>query len=240
MNLRNITVTVTCAITVYHLPVLAQFPGLPGCSQEFYRDVIAAEKLVNQTKSVEPVIALQKRYTNATEQASLEVSIGLDYSQRTGVVNPSNAVVHFTAALKNDIPEKTFIEILLWRGGSLVQLNNTNEALKDYLRGLLACTYYGLQCGWPEILPPKVPIYMNSPDPENPQRASDYNLYRKHVGFQRFLLMQRYYFIDSAKRVRQDKSDREIIEILQTISPDSSKLGTIIESLKSENKRPWP
>jgi hypothetical protein len=240
MKLRNITVTMICAITLYRLPALAQFQGLPGCSQEFYRDVMAAEKLVNQTKSVEPVIALQKRYTNATEQASLEVSIGLDYNQRTGVVNPSNAVVHFTAALQNDLPEKTYIEILMWRGGSLEQLNKTTEALKDYLRGLLACSYYDLPSSWPEILPPKVPIYMNSPDPENPQRAMDYNLYRKHVDFQQFLLMQRYYFIDSAKRVRQDKSDREILEMLQTMSPDSSRFGTIIESLKSENKRPWP
>jgi hypothetical protein len=217
-------------------PALAQFPGLPGCSQEFYRDVMSAEAMVNQSKSIEPLIVLQQRYTNLPEQTSLEISIGLDYNQRTGVVNPSNAVVHFTAALKNDLPEQTFIEILTWRGGSQEQLKNTNEALEDYLRGLLACSYYDLSDGWPEIQQPKVLIYINSSDPKNSQRARDYNLYRKHVDLQRFLLMHRYYFIDSAKRVRQGKSDPDIRDILQTISPDSSGNEKIVESLKSDNK----
>ena len=236
----TITVTLTCAIAFYVLPAFAQFSGLSGFSEAFLRDYSSAQEMVNQTKSAEPLIALQRRYTNATEQAELEVSIGLAYGQRTGVVNPSNAVTHSTMALRYDLPEKTYIQILLWRGNSQEQLKNTNEALTDYLRGLLACTYYDLTGGWPEILEPKVPIYINSPDPDNAQRVRDYNLYRRHVDFQRFLLMQRYYFIDAAKRVRQGKSDREIVELLGTLSPDSSRFGTITECLKSENRRPWP
>ncbi|MEI9866014.1 MAG: hypothetical protein WDN00_15970 [Limisphaerales bacterium] len=90
------------AVLLVSRSALAQFPGLPGCPQEFYRDVIVAEGKVNEEKSVEPVLALQKRYTNELEQVSLEISIGLDYNQRTGVVNPTNAVVHFTTALNYD------------------------------------------------------------------------------------------------------------------------------------------
>ncbi len=238
----TLLLTVLLAIAFRISPAIAQFQGLPGCSQEFYRDVMAAEKLVNQTKSVEPMIALQKRYTNATEQASLEVSIGLDYNQRTGVVNPSNAVVHFAAALRNNLPEQTYIEILMWRGGSFEQLKRTNEALKDYLRGLLACSYYDLSGGWPEIQNSKVPIYTNSPDPQNSERLRDYNTYRKSIDFQRFLLMQRYFLIEAVKRVRPEgsKSDGLIVEILGTLSPDSSRFGTITDWLKSENRRPWP
>ena len=228
-------------VILVNLPALAQFPGLPGCSPEFYREVMAAEHMVNETKSAEPLLALLRRSSNPAEQASLEMSIGLDYNQRTGVVNPSNAVVHFTAALKYDaLPEKNLMEILLWRGGSLEQLAKPTEALKDYLRGLLECSYYDLAGGWPEILSPAVAIFMNSPDPENAQRAQDYNRYRRHVDFGQFLVQQRYYFIESAKRVRQGKSDQDILEILRTLSPDSVRNEKIVASLKSENKCPWP
>ena len=103
----------------------------------------------------EPLIALQRRYTNETEQAELEVSIGLTYNQRTGVVDPSKAVVHFTAALGYDLPERTYIQIVGWRGNSQEQLKKPKEALTDYLRGLLACSYYDLTGGWPEIQQPK-------------------------------------------------------------------------------------
>jgi len=121
-------------IVLVSFPAVAQFPGLPGCSQQFYRDVLAAEQMVNEKQSVEPVLALQKRYTNELEQVSLEISIGLDYNQRTGVVNPTNAVVYFTSALNYDnLPEQTRMEILLWRGGSLEQMGKSDEALKDYL-----------------------------------------------------------------------------------------------------------
>ncbi len=99
---RNLRISIMAAVLLVSRSALAQFPGLPGCPQEFYRDVIVAEGKVNEEKSVEPVLALQKRYTNELEQVSLEISIGLDYNQRTGVVNPTNAVVHFTTALNYD------------------------------------------------------------------------------------------------------------------------------------------
>ncbi len=238
---RNFCITIMALVILASRPALAQFPGLPGCSREFYRDVMAAESKVNEEKSVEPVLALQQRYTSELEHISLEISIGLDYNQRGVVVNPTNAVVHFTTALNYDnLPDQTRLEILLWRGGSLEQMGKFDEALKDYLRGVLECSYYDLTGGWPEILQSKVAIYMNSPDPENPQRARDYNRYRRHVDFQQFLLRYRYYFIDAVKRVQQDKHDDDILDILKTISPDTGRNEKIIESLKSENKQPWP
>ena len=114
---------------------------------------------MNQTKSVKPLIALQGRYPNATEQAELAVSIGLIYGQRTGLVNPSNAATWFTTALRHDLPEKTYIQVLMWRGNAREQLKQDDEALMDYLRGLLACSDYDLSGGWPEIQASKVPIF---------------------------------------------------------------------------------
>jgi len=223
------------------LPAFAQFPGLPGCSQQFYRDVMAAERMVNEKQSVEPVLALQQRYSNELEQVSLEISIGVDFGQRTGVVNPTNAVVHFTTALDYDnLPDKTRLEILLWRGNSLEQMGKLDEAMKDYLRGLLECSFHDLTGGWPEILHPKAAMYINSRDPENPQRVRDYNRYRRHIDFKQFLLRQRYFLVDAAKRVWQDKSDADLLDNFKSISPDLDRNEKIIESLKSENKRPWP
>jgi|GEM_PF-2889394 len=135
------------------------------------------------------------------------------------------------------------MQILMWRGNSQEQMKKSNEALKDYLRGLLACSYYDLSGGWPdEIQSPKETIYTNSPDPENSERVRDYNTYRKNIDFQRFLLMQRFFLIDAVKRVRPEvsKSDDQIVNVLATLSPDSSRFGTITDWLKSENLRPWP
>jgi hypothetical protein len=81
---------------------------------------------------------------------------------------------------------------------------------------------------------------MSSFDPENSVRANDYNRYRKQLDFQRFLVQYRYTFIRGVKQVRQGKSDHEILEMLQAISPDSNRNTKIMESLKSENKQPWP
>ena len=237
---RNITVIIICVFASFILPAPAQFSGLSGFSEAFLRDYSSAQEMVNQTKSADPLIALQRRYTNATEQAELEVSIGLAYGQRTGVVNPSNAVTHFTMALRYDLPEKTYMRILMWRGNAQEQLKKPGEALMDYLRDLLACSYYDLTGGWTGIQTSKVPIFINSPDPENEQRVRDYNLYRRHLDFQQFLLMQRYYLVEAVKRVRGEKSDSQILEMLQTVTPDSSRYGTIMGWLKSENKRPWP
>jgi hypothetical protein len=238
---RNFRISIMASLLLISPPALAQFTGLSGCSQEFYRDVIAAERKVNEEISVEPVVALQKRYTNELERVSLEISIGLDYNQRTGVVNPTNAAVHFTAALNYDnLPEQTRMQILLWRGNSLEEMGKSDEALKDYLRGLLECSYYDLSGGWPEILQPKAAIDVKSPNPEDPLRAGDNFRYWRHVDFTQFLLRQRYFLIDAVKRLQRGKSNDDILDVLKSVSPDFGRNKKIIELLKSDNKQPWP
>jgi hypothetical protein len=223
-------------------PALALHSGLSGFSPSFLRDYEAAERMVNEHKSAQPFLDLLQEYTNEVEKAELEVSIGLAYNQRTGVVNPAKAVAHFTTALQYPLPEKTYIEILMWRGNSQEQVKQTPGALQDYLRGLLACSYHDLSGGWPEIKESKVPIYINSPDPQNSERVRDYNKYRDNIDFQRFLFMQRYYLIDAVKRVGKENPGRhdEIREMLGNLTPDSSRFGIVLEWLNLENKRPWP
>jgi hypothetical protein len=239
---RRLAAVFFYAVALHASSALATHSGLSGFSSDFLRDYDSAQKAVDQSRSAEPLVALLARYTNEAEKAELEVSIGLAYGQRTGVVDPAKAVAHFTTALQYQLPEKTYMEVLMWRGNAQEQIKKPNEALMDYLRGLLACSYHDLSRGWPEIQSPKVPIYMNSLDPENGERVRDYNTYRKFIDFQRFLLMQRFFLIEAVKRVQPEvsKSDDQIVDILATLSPDSSRFGTITDWLKSENVQPWP
>lgn len=234
--------------SVWSIPVFALHSGLLDVegesifSKDFIRDYESAQTMVDELKSAEPLLKLLKKCQKPEEQEELKLSIGLVYNQRTGVVDPTKAVLHLSSALKYNLPEKTYLQILLWRGNSLEALKKYDKALKDYLRGLLACSYHDLSGGWSEIKSSNVPILLHSDDPENAQQVRDYQRYRKRIDFQSFLLMQRYYLIDATKRIQSDASidiDR-VLKILKELSPDSSRYDLIIQLLKSENKQPWP
>jgi len=248
----RVVVRAACLIVALDLvwTACAQHSGLHGFSPDFLGDYQSAQKKVDDQKSAGPLLALLQKYANEVERAELQVSIGLVYGQRTGVVDPAKAVVHFTEALKYELPEWTHIEILMWRGNAQEQLKKKEEALKDYLRGLLACSYHDLSGGWPADKPPKLPIYINDdmsypprgPDLENAERIRDYNRYRKMIRLQQDLMGERYYFVEAVKRVAQEQADRDarVREILEGLSPDFSRHSIIINWLNAENKRPWP
>lgn len=235
--------TVLCVSSVFAL-----HSGLVGAegecifTKEFIQDYEAAQKSVDTLKSAEPLLTLLTKYRKPEEQAELELSIGLVYNQRTGVLDPAKAVTHLSRALEFNLPERTYIEICMWRGGSYEQLKKYPEALRDYIRGLLACSYRDLAGGWPEVLASTVPIYMNSDDPENPQRVKDYQRYRYAVDLKQFLLRQRYYLIDALKRVQADGAiaDKALEKAVKELTPDTSRYEIIAGLMKSENKRPWP
>jgi len=249
--MKKHTLTIAAAVTGAFLCVSSAFAfhsGLVGADGEciftkaFIQDYESAQKSVDALKSAEPLLALLPKYREPEEQAELEVSIGLVYNQRTGVVDPAKAVAHLTRALEFNLPERTYIEICMWRGGSHEQLKKYPEALRDYIRGLLACSYRDLAGGWPEVLASTVPIYMNSEDPDNPQRVKDYQRYRYAIDLKRFLLMQRYHLIDGVKRVQADGAiaDEALDRAVKELTPDTSRYEIISGLMKSENKRPWP
>lgn len=212
-------------------------------SKEFINDYESAERELDTKRSAEPFIKLLKKYSKPDELAELELTIGLLYNQRYGVVDPAKAVVHLTNALKYDLPEQVYIEILMWRGNSLEQLQKNDKALRDYLRGLLACSYHDLSGEWPEFREPKVPISKSdSDDPEGAQREKDFQIYRKTIDFQRFLIMQRYYFVEAVRRLRSISaiSNDQVLKNLSELSPDTGRFDSIIKLLNAENKRPWP
>ncbi len=211
-------------------------------SPEFMKDYAEAQKRVDEMKSVDPLLVLLERYTKPEEQAELELSIGLAYSQRTGVVDPANAVVHFCRALRYELPEQTCIEIYQWRGGSHEQLKQYSEAMRDYLRGLLACSYLDMSGGWPALKEPNVPIYANSNDPENTGRVRDYRRYREAIERKRFALRTRYYLVRAVRYIQEVGSigDDTRRQMLKNLTPDTSRYDLIDAWMVSENEQPWP
>ena len=211
-------------------------------SEQFREQYQSARNAVEASRSVEPFLELLGKCKRPEEVAELEMTIGVTYGQRTGLVDPTKAVVHFSNALGYDLPEKAYIQAIMWRGNSLEQTKKRREALEDYLRGMLACSYHELSGGWPEMLPPTVRINRRSRDPEDVQRVRDYQRYRKRIKFKKFLLMQRYFFVEAVKRVQAyaSISDGEVLKTLEKLSPDASRHASIMNLLKSENKRPWP
>ena len=248
MNAISRLLVFALACGTWSIPAFALHSGLADAkgecifSKDFIRDYDSAQTLVDKVQSAEPLLKLLKKYRKTEEQAELELSIGLAYNQRTGVVDPAKAVIHLSNALKFHLPEKTRLQIFMWRGNSLEGLKKHDEALQNYLRGLLACSYYDLSGEWPEIKSSNVPIYTNSDDPENAQRVRDYQRYRKTIDFQRFLFMQRYYLIEAVKRVQTNAAidEDQVRKVLKELSPDTSRYDIVIGFIKSENKRPWP
>jgi hypothetical protein len=92
------------------------------------------------------------------------------------------------------------------------------------------------------VLASTVPIYMNSDDPENPQRVKDYQRYRYAVDLKQFLLRQRYYLIEAVKRAQADGAiaDQTVEKAVKELTPDTSRYQIISGFMKSEIKRPWP
>lgn len=239
---RCLALAVLCGTTFYPRSIYALYSGLTGFSQAFLHDYEAAGKMADSSKSAEPFFDLLTKYTSDAEKAELETTTGLIYNQRTGVVDPAKAITHFTIALGYQLPEKNYIQVVVWRSGSEEQLKMNDEALKDCLRVLLACSYHDLSGGWPEIKSGKETIYINSPDPTNEARRRDYARYRQTTDQQQFILSMRYYMIEAMKRLGKDRSWDQawVVETLETLSPDASRYEIIKGWLDSENKRPWP
>jgi hypothetical protein len=216
--------------------------GIAVLSPQFLDDYKTASEASSTSKSAQPFIDLLSKYEAGNERAELEVTLGMIYNQRSGLVDHGKAVEYFTKALDRDLPEQTSSKILLLRGNSQEQQKNLAAARDDYFRGLLVCSYRDFSGGWPEIASPNMPFSINSGDPAEMEGARDYRQYRRQIAHQRFLLQQRYFLIEAIRRITKPSplSQEEVTEILKRLSPDSSRYEIIQTWLKSENPRPWP
>lgn len=241
-------VTCFCLLMLGQSPSFAFNLGLQGPNgeilfeQQFIEDYERARVQLEEEGSLRAMLDLLQKYRRPLEQAELELTIGLAYNQRTAVVDPAKAIEHLSNAFRFGLPEKTSIDVLMWRGGSYEQLKQPRKALEDYLRGLVACSYYDLSREWPEIEEPPRPVYMNSSDPENETRIRDYSAYRRKTDFIQHILMMKYYFIDSIRRVQRESEIDEgtVLETLRKLTPDAHVVNEVRKFLSEENIRPWP
>ena len=167
--------------------------GHMNFSERFVRDYNTAQSALEATGSTDRFHALLKKYRHPNERAELELTRGVIYSQRTGFVAPDKAVAHLTRALDFDLPDVAYLNTLLWRAGALEQLGEREDAVRDHLRGLVACTRHDLPSQWPELLPP---IAMFSLRPENEaerEAKRDDERYHSWVLFEQHVLRQRGY-----------------------------------------------
>ena len=209
-------------------------------SPAFQEERTAAEKTAQLSHSVEPLLKLLDKYRKPEEIAELELTIGMVYGQRTGLVNPAQSVVHLTSALKYALPDDVRLQALVWRADALSSLGQHDDAMNDRLRVLLAVSYRDLSGGCPEIKQSTLPILNRSDDPENERRRQDYQQYRVQLEAQQHLLIDRYSSIEAIRdtQKRLGTSDEKILVLLNELSPDRSRHEIILRWLKAEN--PWP
>src|ERR1039458_8193085 len=228
----------------YHFLTVLAIIFVSGC---VHQEAVPAKRTgssgaSNTGEETELLEAQLKKSTNAVEKAQLEEGLGRLYSYRTGLVDYPKAVVHLTAALQNELSEHTYLELLMLRGNCEEVLGKNGGALRDYLRGLLGCSYHDLSGGWPEY---RSPHYRNSvapPDPEWHERMSESRVDRNAIDTQRSILLQRYGFVDCVQRLLSSHLvDEETIRaVLAELSTDNSRCGIILHWLNSENKQPNP
>ena len=84
----------------------------------------------------------------------------------------------------------------------------------------------------PSKYPPAFDIDLHIDDSAGVKMEGD------ELGFRVLVIQPDDAFMDAVKRF--GNADDQIVQMLQALTPDSSKFETIMGSLKSKNKQPWP
>lgn len=229
--------------TAHAYAFAADFTGIDGktvFSEAFIEDFSKAEKETAEQKSVKPMLALLEQYKKPTEQAQLYSTIGLLYNQRTGLVDEAKAVEYLTKALEYEFSDRAYVQLIAWRGNSLETLKRYDEALADYLQGLLVCSYYNVSDGRPEIQDPPMPIYMNSPDPRNDERVRNYRRYRHSIDLIGNLSTMQSALVEAVKRLQNNNNidAKHVTDTLNALYPDPKKREQVLHLINGENIKP--
>jgi hypothetical protein len=220
-----------------------EFMGANGetfFSRAFLDDRRAALTRSGEVLSVEPLLALLNKYSSPEEIAELELTIGVQYGQRTGLVDRAKSVTHLTRALAYNLPEHVWLRATVWRGGSLLLLERYPEALKDALRVLVSLSYRDMSQPCPRLENPALPFSTRPQTPDELQRIQDYRRYREHVDRQNMLSVARYAAIDYIQRIQSvtGLSDADVRTALREVSPDSTRPEIVFGWVKSQNVFP--
>ena len=221
-------------------------------SPTFFRELDAANRASQPVPRLE---ALYQKSNAPAEQAEIELTIARVLCQRTGLVNPAESIKWYDKALVRDLPPTALAKQFILRGNMHERLNHSEEALADYVRGLLVCLQFNLPDTWPDrdgagkLLPPPINSGQDftderaeAPRLEQLQRSADYRRESEMIRREQDLLRQRYYYVDAIKRVQQhdQRSEESLRAIAENLTNRKDRVDEVLRRVREPNPRPWP
>jgi tetratricopeptide (TPR) repeat protein len=217
-------------------------------SENFRVELVAAE---NADQPIAPLEALYRKFTRPSEQAEIELTIARILCNRTGFVDQAKSIQWFDKALARDLPPTVLAKQFILRGNMYEQLKLYDEALADYVRGLLICLQFNLPKSWPEetregkLQPPPIRNVAGDRDEfqhaADLQQAADYRRERAAIKQEQALLMQRWYYVEAMKRIVKGRQLQTTLgETCEKLTNRQDRIDEVLRRAKDENPRPWP
>ncbi len=213
-------------------------------SDAFKRDYAAAV----HSGDTNALIAFEKmlsQYKLPHEQAELETVIGMRYGQTRGLTNHAKAAEHLGKALTFELPPTVRLEIHLRRGNSYERLKRNQEALTEYLKGMVICLNYELPQSKPQVQAVSAYHWLRvGDDPDGRTAFQKYMAERKRkiearnkAVFELKLADLRFYVIEASKRVGSDANN--VRSVAKTTVSDEARVQKLVELFSAPNKRLW-
>jgi hypothetical protein len=218
-------------------------------SPNFLVELAAAD---GGAKPVAELEALYQKFKQPAEQAEIELTIARIFCQRTGLVDWPQSLKWYNKVLVRDLPTMSLAKQLILRGNVHEMLKHKEDALPDYVRGLIICLEFNLPDVWPtddgdgKLKPPPINSGFDDRDEAerlaDRQRAADYRRERAFIRQEQELLMQRYYYIEAIKRVVKANKieDATLREICEKLTNRKERINEVLRRAKEPNPRPWP
>jgi hypothetical protein len=252
------TLLLAVACSILHaeraLALETDFPEIDGqslFSSTFLIELDAANQAHDPLPKLE---AVYRKFSRPAEQAETELTIACVLCQRTGYVNPAEAIKWYDKALVRDLPATALAKQFILRGNMHERLDHHEKALADYVRGLLICLQFNLPDTWPsqdgtgKLQPPPI----NNADfaGERPaaerlaerERAADYRRESEMIRREQDLLGHRYYYVDAIQRVMKQKrlSEPDLRAIAEKLTNRKDRVDALLRRVRGPNPRPWP
>lgn len=231
---------------------LRGFESFSLVSPTFFRELDAANRASQPVAELE---ALYQKFNGPAEQAEIELTIARVLCQRTGLVDPAESIRWYDKALVRDLPPTALAKQFILRGNMHERLKHSEEALADYVRGLLICLQFNLPDTWPnrdgtgKLQPPPINSGLDfngerteAQRLEQRQQAADYRRESEMIRREQDLLQQRYYYVDAIKRVQQheQRSEATLRAIAEKLTNRKDRVDEVLRRVREPNPRPWP
>lgn len=255
--LYNVAIAFSIALTVSaigsetDLPIIQEQNLLP---YSFLSKLEAARD--QSTNPIPQLEALYKTLTAPEEQAETELTIAHISSDRTGFVDFARALEWYDKALvRPGLPPTALVKQFILRGNCHEVLKQPQDALSDYVRGLLVCLQFNLPKQWPPLDGKgKLPLpslndgfgLNGQPSPAelqtNRQIYSDFMREDRMNRQERDLLMQKYFYVEAIKRLLgQEKwTEQNLRDIAEKLTNRPDRLDELLWLAREPNPRPWP